>query len=109
VLYGYETLSLSLRDKDRLGIFENRLMKRIFGHTRGKEKGGWKTLHNEKLHNLYFSRTNVPVIRSRKMSCVGHAAQMRGIKNAYKISVRKPKLNTWKDICTDGSTIIKSI
>jgi hypothetical protein len=42
VLYGYETLSLSLRDKERLVIFENRMKKRIFGHTRGNVKKGWK-------------------------------------------------------------------
>jgi hypothetical protein len=72
-----------------------------------KRKRRVEKRHNEKLHNLYSSRNNVQVIRSRKMNCVGHVPHMGGIKNALKIAVRKPKLNTWKDLCIDGSIILK--
>jgi hypothetical protein len=53
VLYGYETWSLTLREEHRLGVFENRVLRRIFGKKRDEVTGGWRKLHNEELHNLY--------------------------------------------------------
>jgi hypothetical protein len=52
VLYGYETLSLTLREEHRLRVFENRVLRRIFGPKRGELTGGWRKLHNEELNNL---------------------------------------------------------
>jgi hypothetical protein len=54
VLYGCETWSLTLREEQRLGVFENRVL-RIFGPQRDEVTGGWRKLHNEELHNLYSS------------------------------------------------------
>jgi hypothetical protein len=54
VLYGCETLSLTLREEHRLRVFENRVLRRIFGLKRGEVMGGWRKLHNEELHNLYI-------------------------------------------------------
>jgi hypothetical protein len=58
VLYGYETWSLTLREERRLRMFENRVLRRIFGLKRDEVTGGWRKLYNEELHNLYSS-TNI--------------------------------------------------
>jgi hypothetical protein len=53
VLYGCETWSLALREEHRLRMFENRALRRIFGPKRDEVTGGWRKLHNEKLHNFH--------------------------------------------------------
>jgi hypothetical protein len=55
VLHGCETWSLTSREEHRLKVFENRVLRRIFGPKRDEETGGWSNLHNEELHNLYSS------------------------------------------------------
>jgi hypothetical protein len=54
-LYGCETWSLTLREEHRLKVFENRVLRRIFGPKRDEVTGEWKKLHNEELHNLFSS------------------------------------------------------
>jgi hypothetical protein len=54
VLYGCETWSLTLREKHRLRMFENRVLRRIFGPKRDEVTGEWRKLHNEKLRDLYL-------------------------------------------------------
>jgi hypothetical protein len=54
VLFGCETLSLTLREKHRLRVFENRVLRRIFGPTRDEVTGRWRKLHDEELINLYL-------------------------------------------------------
>jgi hypothetical protein len=54
VLYGCETLSLILREEHRLRVFENRVLRRIFGRKRDEVTCGWRKLHNEELHGLYL-------------------------------------------------------
>ena len=61
VLYGWETWSLTLREECRLRVFENRILRRIFGPKRD-ENGEWRRLHNEELHSLYRSPNIVKVI-----------------------------------------------
>jgi hypothetical protein len=55
VLYGYETWSLTLREGHRLRVFENRVLRRIFGPKRDEVMGEWRKLHNEELRDLYSS------------------------------------------------------
>jgi hypothetical protein len=55
VLYGCESWSLTLREEHRLRVFENRVLRRIFGLKRDEVTGGWRKLHNEELHNIYSS------------------------------------------------------
>jgi hypothetical protein len=67
VLYGCETWSLTLREKHRLRVFENRVLRRIFGLKRDEVTGGWRQLHNEELHNLYSSPSIIRMLKSRRM------------------------------------------
>jgi hypothetical protein len=67
VLYGCETSSLILREKHRLRVFENRVLRRIFRWKRAEVTGGWRKLHNEELHNLFSSPSIIRMIKSRRM------------------------------------------
>jgi len=66
VAYGCETWSLTLREEGRLRMFENRVLRRIFGPKREKVTGEWRKLHYGELNDLYSSPNSVPVIKSRK-------------------------------------------
>jgi hypothetical protein len=74
VLIGCETLSLILRENHRLRVFEDRVLRRIFGPKRGDVTGGWKKLHNEELHNLYSSPNIIRTIKSRRNRWTGLVA-----------------------------------
>jgi hypothetical protein len=66
-LYGYETWSVTLREEHRLRVFENRVLRRIFGPKRDEVTGGWWKLHNEELHGLYCSPSIITVFKARRM------------------------------------------
>jgi hypothetical protein len=65
VLFGCETWSLTLREEQRLKVFENRVLRRIFGPKRDKVTGEWRRQHNEELNDLYSSPNIIRVIKSR--------------------------------------------
>jgi hypothetical protein len=91
VLYGCETLSLTLKEEHRSRVFENRVLRRIFGPKRDEMTGGWRKLHNEELHGLYSSPSNVRVIKARRMRWAGHVSRMGEVRGAYNISVGRPE------------------
>jgi hypothetical protein len=91
VLYGRETWSLTLREEHRLRVFENRVLRGIFGPQRDEVTRGWKELHNGELHNLYSSRSIIIMYKSMKMNWARHVARMEEKRNAYKIFVGKPE------------------
>jgi hypothetical protein len=90
VLYWCETWSLTLREEHRLGVFENRVLRRIFGPKRDEVTGEWMKMHNEELHNLYSSPDIIRQVKSRRMRWAGHVARM-GERKVNKIFVGKPE------------------
>jgi hypothetical protein len=91
LLYGCETWSLTLREEHRLKVFENRVLRRIFGPKRDEVIGEWRKLHNEELHNLYSSPDIIRQIKSRQMRWAGHVARMGEERKLYKVLVGKPE------------------
>jgi hypothetical protein len=67
VLYGCETWSLTLKEERRLRVFENTVLRRIFGPKRDEVTGVWRKLHNEERNDQYASPNIVRVIKSRRM------------------------------------------
>jgi hypothetical protein len=63
-------------EEHRLRVFENRVLRRIFGPKRDKVTGGWSKLHNEELHNLYSSPSKIRMMKSRTMRWAGQIARM---------------------------------
>jgi hypothetical protein len=90
VLYGCETLSLTLGEEHRLRVFENRVLRKIFGPKR-EEDGSWRKLHNDELHDLYSSPNIVGVIKSRRMRWAGHVAHMGEGRGVYRVFVGRPE------------------
>ena len=91
VLYGCETWSLTLREESRLTVFENRVLKRIFGPKRNEVTGERRKLHNEELNDLYCSPNIYRVIKSRRIRWAGHLARMGERRGVYKVLVGKPE------------------
>jgi hypothetical protein len=91
VLYGCETWSLTLREEHKLRVFENRVLRRIFGPKRDEVKGEWNKLHNKELRDLYSSPSIIRIMRSRRMRWAGHAARMGEKRNVYRLLVGKPE------------------
>jgi hypothetical protein len=65
-------------DINRLRVFENRVLRRIFGPKRDEVTGEWRKLHNEEFRDLYSSPSIIRIIKSRRMRWAGHVAQMGG-------------------------------
>jgi hypothetical protein len=80
-----------LGEEHRLRVFENRVLRRIFGPKR-EEGGSFKKLHNDELHNLYFSPNIVRVIKSRKMRWAGHVARMGEARGVNRVLVGRPEV-----------------
>jgi hypothetical protein len=72
-------------------VFENRVLRRIFGPKRDGVMGGWRILHNEELHNLFSSQSIIRIIKSRRMRWVGHVARIEEQGNVYRLLVGKPE------------------
>jgi hypothetical protein len=72
-------------------MFENRVLKRIFGTNREAVAGGWRRLHKEELHNLYTPQNNIRTTKSRRMRLEGRVARMVRIRNVYKPAVGEPE------------------
>jgi len=91
VLYGCETWSLTMREERRLRVFENRLLRKVFGTKRDEETGEWRKLHNEELNDLYSLPNIVRVVKSRRMRWVGHVARMGDDRGVHRVLVEKPE------------------
>jgi len=83
-----------LREERKLRVFENMVLRRIFGPRRDEVMGEWRRLHNEELNDFYSSPKIVRVIKSRKMRWAGHVARMGEEKGVYRVLVGKPEGKT---------------
>jgi len=91
VVYACETWSLILREERRLRVFENRVLRRIFGPKRVEVTGKRRKLHNEQLNDLDSSHNIVRVIKSRRMRLAGYVACMGERRGIYRVLVGKPE------------------
>ena len=85
VLYGCRTWSLTLRVEHRLRVFENKVLRKIFGAKRDEITGEWRKLHNAELHALYSSPNIIRNLKSRRLRWAGHVARMEQFRNAYRV------------------------
>ena len=91
VLYGFETWSLTLREEGRLRVFENRVLRKVFGPKRKEVTGEWRKLHNEELNDLYSLPNIVRVVKSRRMRWAGNVARMGEDRGVHRVLVGKPE------------------
>jgi hypothetical protein len=91
ILYECETWSLTLREERRLRVFENRVLRRVFGLKRDEVTGEWRKLHNEELNELYSLPNIVQVVKSRRMRRAGHVAHMGEERGLHRVLVGKPE------------------
>jgi hypothetical protein len=111
VLYGCETWSLTLREKRRLRVFENRVLRRVFGPKKDEVTGEWRKRYNEELNDLYSSPNIVRVVKSRRMRWAGHVACMGEDTVVHSVLVGKPERERghWGDQDVDGRIILRWI
>jgi hypothetical protein len=91
VFYGCESWSFTLREEQRLRVFENRVLRRIFGPKRDQTTGEWRRLHNEELNDLYSSPNIIWITKSRRMRLAGHVARMGEKRGAHRVLVGRPE------------------
>jgi hypothetical protein len=80
-----------LREERRLGVFDNRVLMRVFGPKREEVTGEWRKLHNEELNDLYSLPNIVRVVKSRRMRWAGHVARMGEDRGVHRMLVGKPE------------------
>jgi len=80
-----------LREERKLRMFENMVLRGIFGPRRDEVTGEWRRLHNEELNDLYSSPKIVRVIKSRRMRWAGHVARTGEERGVYRVLVGKPE------------------
>ena len=91
VLYGWETWSLTLREERSLRVFENRVLRRVFGPMRDEITGEWRKLHKEELRDLYSIPNSVRVVKSRRMRWAWHVPLMGEARVVHRVLVGKPE------------------
>ena len=91
VVYGCETWSVKLRQKGRLRVFENRVLRRISGPKRDEVTREWRKIHSEELNDLYCSTNILQVIKLRWMRWVGHVVCTGERRGVYRVLVGKPE------------------
>jgi hypothetical protein len=110
VLYGCETWLLTLREECRLRVFENKVLRSMFGPKKDKVTGERRKLHSEELNDLYSSPTIVRVIKLRRMRWVGNVAHIGEGRGMYRVLVGKPEgKRLLGDLGIDGRIVIRRI
>jgi len=80
-----------LREERKLKVFENMVLRRIFGPRRDEVTGEWRRLHNEELNGLYSSPNIVRAIKSGRIRWTGHVARMGEERGVYRVLMEKPE------------------
>jgi hypothetical protein len=88
---GVRNLVSDIKREHRLRVFENRVLRMIFGPKRDEVTGEWRKLHNEELRELYSSPSIIRIFKSRRMRWAGHVTRMGEKRNAYRLLVGKPE------------------
>ncbi|KAJ4441837.1 hypothetical protein ANN_11696, partial [Periplaneta americana] len=94
VLYGCETWTLTLREEQRLKVFENKVLRKIFGAKRDEVTGEWRKLHSAEMHALYSSPEIIWNLKSRRLRWAGHVARMGESRNTYRVLAGSPEEKT---------------
>ena len=89
-LYGFETWSLTFREERRLRVFENSVLRRVFGHKMDEATREWRKMHNEELNDLYSLPNIVRLVKSGRMSWAGHVARMGEVRGVHRMLMGKP-------------------
>ncbi|KAJ4432001.1 hypothetical protein ANN_20615 [Periplaneta americana] len=97
LLYGCETWTLTLREGYRLKVFENKVLRKIFGAKRDEVTREWRKLHNTELHALYSSPDIIRNLKSRRLRWTGHVARMGESRNAYSVLVGRRRKKTFRE------------
>jgi hypothetical protein len=90
-LYGCKTLSLALREEHRLRVFENRILRRIFGPKRDEVTGEWRKLHSDELHTMCSYQNIILQIKSMEMWWAGHVARIGEERKMYRVLLGNPE------------------
>ena len=98
-----------MREEQRLRVFENKVLRKIFGAKRDEVTGEWRKLHNTELHALYSSHNIIINIKSRRLRWAGHVAQMVETRNAHRILGDLREKYLWGGRDVDGRIILKWI
>jgi hypothetical protein len=99
-----------LREERRLRVFENRVLRRVFGPKRDEVTEDWRKLHNEELNNLYSSPSIVRVVKSRRMRWAGHVSRLGEERAVHRVLVGNLRARgRWGDPDVDGRIILRWI
>jgi hypothetical protein len=101
---GCDTWSLTFKEEQRLRIFKNKVLRRVFGSKRNEITGEWRILHYGELYALY-STPNIQVIKSKRLKYTGHTAYIGESRGAHRVLVGKPEggrplgrpMHRWED------------
>ena len=85
------SFTLTLREEKRLQVFENKVLRKIFGPKRDDQTGEWRRLHNNELHDLYGKPDIIRIVKSHRLRWAGHVTQMGNERGAWKLLVGKPE------------------
>jgi hypothetical protein len=94
-----------LGEEHRLRVFENRVLRKIFGPKR-EEDGSWRKLHNDELHDLYSLPNIVRVIKSRRMRWAGHVARMGEVLTGFRLGGLMAR-DHWEDPSIGGRITLR--
>jgi hypothetical protein len=109
-LFPFNLCKKNFNEEHRLSVFENGVLRRIFGPKGEEVAGGWRRLHHEELHNLYALRNIITVMKPRRMRWLGRVVRRGEMRNAFKFLSENVKgRHHSEDLTIDGKVILEWI